>query len=311
MSLRRRLPGTDKSVSENIKDEIKPLIKKAKIVSWQELPAWQQDNHFILSGYRVASGSFRKSFASLGYIHNESVNIYSHLIGAIFFTLMASILYAIVKSSNVSNAKPADMIVFACFFLGCGLCLGMSATYHTISNHSPSIARFGNKLDYVGIVSLIVGSFIPSIYYAFFCHPVLQKLYWSMVCMPFFSSILYSNLTLPVTRKIREKLLSMIHKISFLGMVCATVSIYDRFRTPSWRPFRASMFIAMGLSAVFPVIHGLKIYGFYVMRYRIGLIWLVLQGFLYILGAIIYAVSRFKEILLLLITSHASRFCNN
>lgn len=258
MSLRRRLPGTDKSVSENIKDEIKPLIKKAKIVSWQELPAWQQDNHFILSGYRVASGSFRKSFASLGYIHNESVNIYSHLIGAIFFTLMASILYAIVKSSNVSNAKPADMIVFACFFLGCGLCLGMSATYHTISNHSPSIARFGNKLDYVGIVSLIVGSFIPSIYYAFFCHPVLQKLYWSM--------------------------------ISFLGMVCATVSIYDRFRTPSWRPFRASMFIAMGLSAVFPVIHGLKIYGFYVMRYRIGLIWLVLQGFLYILGAIIYAV---------------------
>ena len=50
------------------------------------------------------------------------------------------------------------------------------------------------------------------------------------------------------------------------------------------------MFIAMGLSAVFPVLHGLKMYGVRQMYNQIGLFWVVLQGFFYILGACIYAV---------------------
>lgn len=47
----------------------------------------------------------------------------------------------------------------------------------------------------------------------------------------------------------------------------------------------------MGLSALFPVFHGLELYGFEEMRDKMGLSWLVLQGFLYILGAGLYAVS--------------------
>ena len=51
------------------------------------------------------------------------------------------------------------------------------------------------------------------------------------------------------------------------------------------------MFVLMGLSAVFPVLHGLKLYGYNQLNKQIGLSWLVGQGLLYILGAIIYAVS--------------------
>jgi adiponectin receptor len=51
------------------------------------------------------------------------------------------------------------------------------------------------------------------------------------------------------------------------------------------------MFVAMGLSAVFPVLHGLQMHGLEQMRDRIGLTWLLLQGLLYILGAGLYAVS--------------------
>ncbi len=47
----------------------------------------------------------------------------------------------------------------------------------------------------------------------------------------------------------------------------------------------------MGLSAIFPVLHGLELYGIAEMQDRIGLTWLVLQGFFYILGAGLYAVS--------------------
>ncbi len=51
------------------------------------------------------------------------------------------------------------------------------------------------------------------------------------------------------------------------------------------------MFVAMGLSAIFPVIHGVSMYGVQQMNRQIGLFWLCLQGVLYILGAGIYAVS--------------------
>ena len=49
------------------------------------------------------------------------------------------------------------------------------------------------------------------------------------------------------------------------------------------------MFVALGLSAVFPVLHGLYLYGIDQMQMQIGLNWVVLQGALYIIGAGIYA----------------------
>ncbi len=50
------------------------------------------------------------------------------------------------------------------------------------------------------------------------------------------------------------------------------------------------MFVAMGLSAVIPVLHGVKIYGMAKMTGLMGMPWVVLQGVLYVLGAGIYAV---------------------
>ena len=50
------------------------------------------------------------------------------------------------------------------------------------------------------------------------------------------------------------------------------------------------MFVAMGLSAIVPVLHGVQLYGLQQMNDRIGLSWLILQGILYVLGAGIYGV---------------------
>ncbi len=60
--------------------------------------------------------------------------------------------------------------------------------------------------------------------------------------------------------------------------------------TPAWRPFRAFMFVAMGLSAVAPILHGLKLYGYKQLEDQMGLSWVVLEGVLYITGAVLYAV---------------------
>ncbi|EAW09635.1 hemolysin III family protein [Aspergillus clavatus NRRL 1] len=232
-----------------------PQVVK-KLLHWDDLPHWQRDNHHIHTGYRPASFSFLMSFHSLTYLHNETVNIYSHLLPSILSIPAALLLYREL-APRYETATRDDIIAFGCFFTGAAFCLGMSAIYHTISNHSPTVARIGNAFDYVGIVGLIVGSFVPSVYYGFYCVPGLQQLYWMMICT--------------------------------IGLGCAAVSVLPQFRTPRWRPFRAAMFVGMGLSAVFPVIHGLRLYGMEQMTRQIGLGWLLLQGFLYILGATIYA----------------------
>lgn len=134
----------------------------------------------------------------------------------------------------------------------------MSATYHTISNHSLEVAKFGNQLDYLGIVFLIWGSFIPSIFYGFRDDVRLIQTYWAM--------------------------------ITTIGAGTALVTASPKFRTPQWRSFRAAMFVAMGLSAVFPVIHGLRTFGVDYLNKSISLPWLVTHGVLYIVGASIYAV---------------------
>lgn len=51
------------------------------------------------------------------------------------------------------------------------------------------------------------------------------------------------------------------------------------------------MFLAMGLSAILPVVHGVKILGIAQMELQMGFSWVILQGSLYVIGAIIYAVS--------------------
>lgn len=133
-------------------------------------------------------------------------------------------------------------------------------------------------MDYVGIVALIFGSFVPSVYYGFHCEPMLQKTYWGMVSFR-------GGYTLPTNHILNPR-----HQISTIAIACTIVSINPKFRTPLWRPFRASMFVCFGLSAVFPVLHGVRMYGIGRMQYSMGLYWVILQGLLYILGAALYAV---------------------
>ena len=186
-------------------------------------------------------------------MHNESINIYTHLVGSVLFLIFLYDLHSLA-TPRYPIATSADIISFSTFFLSAVTCMGMSATFHTISNHSLPVCSFGNKLDYLGIIILIVGSFLPALHYGFHCAPHLITFY----------SLLLSG----------------------LGLICAAVTLMERFRSPAYRPFRAGMFVALGLSGAIPVVHGLVGYGVYE---RIGMPWVLLEAVLYIAGAGIYA----------------------
>jgi len=85
-------------------------------------------------------------------------------------------------------------------------------------------------------------------------------------------------------------------QICILGMGCEVVTWMEHFRQPAYRPWRSAMFVGLGTSGIVPVMHGIQIYGWQGMEDRMGLTWVLLQGFLYIFGAFIYVVS-FHEVL--------------
>ena len=147
------------------------------LLEWKHLAPWQQDNHYILTGYRVPSYSYRGSIQSLFYLHNEFVNIHTHMLGAFVFLCVFLSLYAFSDQS----IDMADVVVFACFASGAVYCLSVSATFHLLMNHSPNVCSFTNQLDYVGVAALITGSFVPSMYYGFYCEPLLRRSYLAMV----------------------------------------------------------------------------------------------------------------------------------
>lgn len=178
--LRQRRPSTAAETIVGAAKQVETKIEEALLQIWDQLEPWRRDNAYILSGYRSTSNSYWRSFKSLAYLHNESVNIWSHLLGALGFTVAGVFLYSVV-APRYETASEADLLAWSCFFAGAFLCLGMSAMYHAISNHSPDVARFGNKLDYSGIVFLIVGSYVPAIYYGFCCSPKLLTVYLAQV----------------------------------------------------------------------------------------------------------------------------------
>ncbi len=48
-------------------------------------PAYLRDNEFILRGYRIGFNTKTKIIKSLFMLHNESVNVWSHLFGMLVF----------------------------------------------------------------------------------------------------------------------------------------------------------------------------------------------------------------------------------
>ncbi|KAH6851497.1 hemolysin-III related-domain-containing protein [Alternaria rosae] len=216
-----------------------------------------RDNEYILSGYRAISKSYQQSLRSILGIHNETVNIFSHLIGSVlFFALPIPVYYSL--QPRYDTAATADVVVFSTFFFGVAICFALSATFHVVNNHSESVHVFGNQLDYLGIVILMWGSTIPCVYYGFYCTPQLQTTYYTLV--------------------------------SVLAGGCVYATLHPAFRRPKYRPYRAAMYAGLGLSFIIPIMHGLLKFGWETQMWRMSLDWMALMTTFNLTGGALYAM---------------------
>ncbi|KAJ1958732.1 hypothetical protein GGI12_004662 [Dipsacomyces acuminosporus] len=243
-------------------DKRKQTTKRTLI--WDELPQWMRDNQYILSGYRPQTNSFNKCFGSLFYLHNETGNIYSHLLGALLFLVLCFTITHRVFA-QFESIDWQDTATVYIFLLGAVGCMGLSSLFHTVTCHSPKVQHAYNKCDYIGIVFLIVGSCVPIFCYAFYCHPRLKLFYLSLIFT--------------------------------LGAFTVYLVVAPKFATSEYRPLRAITFVSLGLSGAIPGVHAYTLFGWDHLVNNMQVYHMLAMGGFYILGATIYA-ARIPERLL-------------
>ena len=85
--MKRNKNGTTNEDKENtsLKNEERNEIT---LVNFEDVPKYLQQNEYIKKGYRINCNSMSSALKSLFFLHNESVNVCSHLLGAIFFLFL-------------------------------------------------------------------------------------------------------------------------------------------------------------------------------------------------------------------------------
>lgn len=230
-----------------------------RVVSHWELPQWLRDNDFLWHMHRPQLPSFKECFGSMFRIHTETGNIWTHFVGLILVVI--SMLFLFLRPATTLGDFPRgweEYLVFGAFFIGAITCLMFSWLFHTCSCHSKKTSKLFSKLDYTGIACMIMGSYVPCIYYSFYCQ--------------FTEKVVYITSAL------------------VLGVACIIVALWDKFATPAFRAVRAALFLALGCSAIIPIFHMLAVRGFAVGVEQGQVGWMVLMGVCYIVGALLYAM---------------------
>lgn len=71
-----------------------------KICNKEEIDHYQIDNEYILKGYRVNFNTIPRTIKSLFLLHNESFNVWSHLIGVFFIIFLIFFTYLSITRND-------------------------------------------------------------------------------------------------------------------------------------------------------------------------------------------------------------------
>ncbi|KAH9904944.1 hemolysin-III channel protein-like protein Izh2 [Xylariomycetidae sp. FL2044] len=235
-----------------------------QLLEWKDLSLWRQNgSEHLQTGYRRETSSVRACFSSWSYIHNETVNIFSHVIGGFMFMGLPFYAFKNELPPRYELADEMDLFVCSVYFIGVAICFVISTLFHTLMSHSEAIYDLGIKCDYQGILLLMWGSTIPLVYYSFPCHHGLQTVYWTVTTV--------------------------------LAALCSLATFHPSIGGPHMGHVRAVLFGAFGFgSFLAPILQGIMIAGLAEQSRRIGLGWIGVTALCNGAGVITYAV-KFPE----------------
>lgn len=246
----------DRTAAESVTQSSNVKQFSRQLLSFETLPDWCQDNPYIRAGYRPVSESWWLCVQSCTYLHNETLNIHTHLIPAILLSAAFVTIQAAI-SSHFPEASTLDRVVISANVLAAIVTFTFSSLYHTLMSHSSHVATIWLRIDYLGILTLILASFFSGIYVGFYCEPTPRTIYWSMIIS--------------------------------LSVITAVLVLHPQLQGTNFRSHRTSAFVATALTGFAPIIHGLWLYGWERMWIQSGMPYYFLEGAIYLTGAFFFA----------------------
>ncbi|BFZ17231.1 hypothetical protein BsWGS_20270 [Bradybaena similaris] len=196
------------------------------LLNYHELPDFMKGNPFVVQGYR-AMLPLSMCIRSLLLWTNETVNIWSHFLGFYIFLLIA--LYDNLIALPQIEGSFSDHIILtlglACYMF-CMLC---SAGFHTFCCHSEKASRRWLAVDMTGVSIGIIGCYLPSVYYAFYCQLMWRNMYLLI--------------------------------ITILSVCTLVFQLHPRFFTNSWFYMRMAVYVGLSAYGVVPTIHWVYLSG--------------------------------------------------
>lgn len=193
-----------------------------RLLEFHEVPAFLQDNCFVLSGYRCFF-STKVCLYSLLRIHNETGNVYTHLIACLIFLAMTVGLYQSDEFTAI------EIAVLSVYYGACIFCFTASTCFHLFNCHSQDACKSLLKCDYSGVIVLTAASYVPPIFFGLSCFPYLRATY--LAC------------------------------ITLLGIGTSLALFSEGMGDRKYRSVRVALFVSLGLFGILPAVHGTYLVG--------------------------------------------------
>jgi adiponectin receptor len=167
--------STRKTPDQQISHALAAVLKsKSSLIRISDLPTPWRYNLHIIHGYRFTE-SRAHCIRSICHLHNESFNIWSHILGCVF--LFGVLMYGgqPVPNSDINidedgNNTATGLLtsVYYTYLLAAILCTTCSVSWHTmrcIASHS-TMSCF-SSIDMMGVTTLVIASVLVTQFIAF------------------------------------------------------------------------------------------------------------------------------------------------
>eukprot|EP01104_Vermistella_antarctica_P004127 TRINITY_DN14639_c0_g1_i1.p1 TRINITY_DN14639_c0_g1~~TRINITY_DN14639_c0_g1_i1.p1 ORF type:complete len:298 (-),score=36.28 TRINITY_DN14639_c0_g1_i1:48-941(-) len=150
------------------------LFQQYKLYHRSKTPLYLLDNPYIINGYRV-NFPIPLCLYSVFRLHNETGNIWTHLISFIGF--LALTFYTHLYYLSYPQDGFLDQLLFFVFLTSALVCFLFSSIYHAVICNSFRTCMSWAFLDFSGINLLICCSWMLLTNLLMKCHPVWQNVY--------------------------------------------------------------------------------------------------------------------------------------
>lgn len=138
-------------------------VHEKVLFSDEETPQWNREP-FIKSGYRQTYSTFWQCIQSLFYLHNQSFNIWSHLLATLYFLVR----FAVALNESCATLDPLNLPLLSAA-IGTITLYSTSAAAHLLNSMSEKAYKTCFFFDYAGIS---IYSFTSSQAVFFYTRPV-------------------------------------------------------------------------------------------------------------------------------------------